>query len=89
LNNSQLKYLSEEGLHNDNITLPQLLGALSVKIDAAVEDLKAFDAAKISEARAVGRKQLPSTVLGLLFHAAEHTMRHTGQILVTAKVLAN
>ncbi|WP_298713340.1 PNGase F N-terminal domain-containing protein [Chitinophaga sp.] len=37
--------------------------------------------------RGVGRKQLPSTVMGLLFHAAEHTMRHTGQLLVTVKVL--
>jgi uncharacterized damage-inducible protein DinB len=26
-------------------------------------------------------------VLGLLFHAAEHTMRHTGQLLVTARLL--
>jgi uncharacterized damage-inducible protein DinB len=37
--------------------------------------------------RGVGRKQLPSTVVGLLFHAAEHTMRHTGQLLVTVKIL--
>ena len=35
----------------------------------------------------VGRKKLPSTVLGLLFHAAEHTQRHTGQLLVTVRVL--
>jgi uncharacterized damage-inducible protein DinB len=35
----------------------------------------------------VGRKQTPSTVVGLLFHAAEHTMRHTGQLLVTVRVL--
>jgi uncharacterized damage-inducible protein DinB len=41
----------------------------------------------LTEHRAVGRAQLPSTVLGLLFHAAEHTMRHTGQLLVTAKVV--
>jgi uncharacterized damage-inducible protein DinB len=35
----------------------------------------------------VGRAKLPSTVLGLLFHAAEHTQRHVGQLLVTAKVV--
>jgi len=41
----------------------------------------------LTEARKVGRAGLPSTTLGLLFHAAEHTMRHTGQLLVTVKVL--
>jgi uncharacterized damage-inducible protein DinB len=39
----------------------------------------------LTDPRGVGRKQLPSTVLGLLFHAAEHTMRHTGQLLVTVR----
>jgi uncharacterized damage-inducible protein DinB len=37
--------------------------------------------------RLVGRAQLPSNVLGLLFHAAEHTMRHTGQVITTAKIV--
>ena len=37
----------------------------------------------------VGRRKLPSTVLGLLFHAAEHTQRHTGQLLVTVRVLTD
>ncbi|RYE28340.1 MAG: DinB family protein, partial [Sphingobacteriaceae bacterium] len=37
--------------------------------------------------RGVGRQQLPSTVFGLLIHAAEHTQRHVGQLLVTVKVL--
>jgi hypothetical protein len=35
----------------------------------------------------VGRAQLPTTVLGLLFHVAEHTQRHTGQLIATAKVV--
>tara|TARA_R110000850_G_scaffold83886_2_gene179954 strand:- start:1798 stop:1986 length:189 start_codon:yes stop_codon:yes gene_type:complete len=37
--------------------------------------------------RGVGRGQLPSTVGGLLFHAAEHTQRHFGKLLVTVKVI--
>jgi uncharacterized damage-inducible protein DinB len=37
--------------------------------------------------RPVGRARIPSTVLGLLFHAAEHAQRHTGQLLVTVRVL--
>jgi uncharacterized damage-inducible protein DinB len=38
--------------------------------------------------RGVGRAQLPSNVLGLLFHAAEHSTRHAGQLITTAKILA-
>lgn len=87
LSNAQLKYLSEEGLQNDAMRVPDLLSVLSDKVNASIEELKGFDGAKVLEVRGVGRKQLPSTVLGLLFHAAEHTMRHTGQMLVTAKVL--
>ena len=37
--------------------------------------------------REVGRARLPSTVLGLLFHGAEHTQRHVGQIITTAKIV--
>ena len=40
-----------------------------------------------TEARTVGRKQLPTTVLGLYFHAAEHSQRHVGQLLVTVSVV--
>ena len=43
--------------------------------------------ASLLEPRAVGRAGLPSTVLGLLFHAAEHAQRHTGQVIVTAKLV--
>jgi uncharacterized damage-inducible protein DinB len=39
------------------------------------------------EPRAVGRARLPSTVLGLIFHAAEHAQRHVGQIVTTTKIL--
>ena len=39
------------------------------------------------EAREVGRKRLPTTVLGLLFHAAEHTQRHAGQVATTVRMV--
>jgi hypothetical protein len=35
----------------------------------------------------VGRGRLPSTVIGLLFHAAEHTQRHAGQVVTTARIV--
>jgi hypothetical protein len=37
--------------------------------------------------RRVGRAGLPSNVIGLLFHAAEHSTRHAGQAITTARVL--
>lgn len=49
--------------------------------------LRSTPEASLTEVRGVGRAQLPSTVLGLLFHAAEHTQRHVGQLLVTARVV--
>jgi hypothetical protein len=39
------------------------------------------------EQRGVGRAQLPSTVLGLLFHGGEHAARHAGQIVTTARIV--
>ena len=41
---------------------------------------------RFAEARGIGRKQLPTTVGGLLVHCAEHTQRHTGQMVTTAKL---
>ena len=43
--------------------------------------------ASLLEPRAVGRQRLPSTVLGLLYHAAEHATRHTGQAVTTTTIL--
>ena len=83
----QLSYISSEGTENKTITLSFLLATLEDQILAAIEQLKNTDGDTLTTFRGVGRKQLPSTVLGLLFHAAEHTMRHTGQLLVTARVL--
>jgi uncharacterized damage-inducible protein DinB len=48
--------------------------------------IRALDPATLAEPRAVGRKQLPTTVIGLLVHIAEHTQRHVGQALSAAKL---
>ncbi|MDH7461051.1 DinB family protein [Chitinophagaceae bacterium 26-R-25] len=87
LNQGQLAYLSAEGKKNDTVTLNTLLINFNKQIDLSLEQLKTTNENSLTEFRGVGRKQLPSTVMGLLFHAAEHTMRHTGQLLVTVKVL--
>ena len=87
LSDQQLTYLSLEGKPNDQLSVSQLLSVLDAQLNAAIEQLKAIDEKQLTDARTVGRKQLPSTVMGLLFHAAEHTMRHTGQLLVTVTVI--
>jgi uncharacterized damage-inducible protein DinB len=87
LSQAQLDYLSKEGKDNPAIKLQELLDHLSKETDRAIEYLKQIKDDSLLQPRGVGRKQLPSNVLGLLFHSAEHAQRHTGQLLVTAKVL--
>jgi hypothetical protein len=53
----------------------------------AIDVLRATPRDTLLEPRAVGRKALPSTVIGLLCHVAEHTQRHVGQCIVTSKVV--
>ncbi|MFN2398607.1 MAG: DinB family protein [Gemmatimonadaceae bacterium] len=55
-------------------------------IEDAIALMRSVPRERLHERRTVGRAALPSTVLGLLFHAAEHAQRHTGQIITTAKV---
>lgn len=57
-------------------------------IDAALHDLGTYFEDDLFTPREVGRAKLPATVLGLLFHAAEHTTRHAGQIRTLARVLS-
>lgn len=87
LSAEQLDYLKQEKQSHSDLTAAILVSRLSERIDMALEQLRMTDETKITEPRYVGRKALPSTVMGLLFHAAEHTMRHTGQLLVTVNVL--
>jgi len=86
LNEQQLQYLKDEGKENLSITVNSLLENLNHQTEKSVEQLKQTGENILTEKRFVGRKKIPSTVLGLLFHTAEHTMRHTGQLLVTVKI---
>jgi uncharacterized damage-inducible protein DinB len=65
----------------------ELAQAFERQVERALEQLRATPESTLRDARGVGRQQLPSTVLGLLFHAAEHTQRHVGQIVTTAKIV--
>jgi len=87
LSEQQLHYLKAEGLEDSTINVAGLLDNLNTQTQRSIQQLRETDINTLTEKRGVGRKQIPSTVLGLLFHAAEHTMRHTGQLLVTVKIL--
>jgi len=69
------------------LTTVELVRRFSEQIDQTIEQLKNTDPKTLTEPRTVGRAQLPTTVIGLYVHAAEHTMRHVGQLSVTVRML--
>jgi uncharacterized damage-inducible protein DinB len=70
-----------------NVTAQDLVRAFHEQVDRVIEELRATDEKTLADARSVGRARLPSTRLGLIVHAAEHTQRHVGQLLVTTRIL--
>jgi uncharacterized damage-inducible protein DinB len=83
----QLQQLAAEGTEDPSLSSEGLVQLFQQQVVAALAQLSTTEEATLTEVRFVGRAKLPSTVLGLLVHAAEHTMRHTGQLLVTVQVL--
>jgi hypothetical protein len=73
--------------HEQAETADVLVRQAQAAIDRALVQVRATPLCTLDEAREVGRQHLPSTVLGLLFHAAEHAQRHSAQIITTAKIL--
>jgi uncharacterized damage-inducible protein DinB len=90
LSQQQLEYLAaEEKPGQDTITCKTLVKLFNYQIDKCLYELSIAEEDALLEIRGVGREQIPSTVIGLLVHAAEHTTRHYGQLLVTVIVLKN
>jgi uncharacterized damage-inducible protein DinB len=56
-------------------------------VERALAQVRDTPAGELLDRREVGRGRLPSTVIGLLFHAAEHTQRHVGQAVTTARIV--
>lgn len=80
---------SEDVSPGINLSIESLLSRFNEQINKAMNQLKQTEEKTLGEFRGVGRKQLPSTVIGLLVHGAEHTMRHLGQLMVTIKILTS
>jgi uncharacterized damage-inducible protein DinB len=89
LSPDQLLALKSEGVNDASLTKENLLDVLNHKISTVLNELTSINEETLTESREVGRQKLPSTKIGLIFHAAEHTMRHSGQLHVTVKVLVH
>jgi uncharacterized damage-inducible protein DinB len=85
LNAEQLTALKTE--YDPGISREELLAEFHQGLDSAAERVRAFVGVDLEQPRAVGKKQLPTSVGGLLVHLADHAQRHTGQIVTTAKLL--
>jgi hypothetical protein len=77
---------TESSTPEQPVTATDLVEGFALQVTGALELMREMDPGNLAEPRAVGRLGLPSTVRGLLFHAAEHVQRHLGQLLVTARV---
>ncbi len=88
LSDTQKSALAQERtLSVDRPPIKPLLDNWRGTVERALAQLASTPDAALPDARGVGRSQLPSTVLGLLFHAAEHAARHTGQVVTTARLV--
>ena len=87
LSPDQFAALRAEGEPLASADVPRVLDALGARVDAAVAELRTIDVTSLGDFRAVGRAQLPSTVIGCLVHGAEHAMRHVGQLSVTTRIV--
>lgn len=89
LSEAQREALRAEGQPGDPpAPLSEIVNDAQAQIDRALAQLRATRRDALLDFRGVGRAQLPSNVLGLLFHAAEHSTRHMGQLITTAKIVA-
>ena len=90
LSPAQLAILDDEGTADRAPdSAARLIATFDATVEQALAQLRRTPEATLLEERSVGRKRLPSTVLGLLFHAAEHTPRHLGQIATTVKAIVS
>jgi len=85
LTNDQIAVMQQEGTPEGALT--ELLAGVDAALARSEHRLKTLDPASIYGRRSIGRKRLPSTVIGLIVHLAEHTQRHLGQAITTTKLL--
>ena len=88
LSDEQKAALREEGAAGDPpASLAAVVASVEPTIERALQQLASTPRESLLDERKLGRAGLPTTVLGLLFHAAEHSTRHVGQAITTAKIV--
>ena len=86
LSDAQLATLRAEPTQS-GLDAATVVTEVAAAIDAALAQIRATSRDTLTETRLVGRKRLPTTVLGLIFHAAEHATRHAGQIATLRRIV--
>lgn len=87
LSEKQFDFLKQETAETSELNSEELVNQAKLSIENVLEFCKIVSGEILFEDRFVGRKKLPTNVFGLLFHIAEHTARHVGQIITTAKIV--
>jgi hypothetical protein len=85
LTGDQLAFLRAE--QNPGTTRDALLEACEAALQRTEAAVRAIPPASFAEPRYIGRQRIPTTVIGLAIHIAEHTQRHCGQAITTSKLL--
>ena len=88
LSERQFSELAKESSADAAENAEQLINQAAAQIENALKAIRAVKIETLFEPRFVGRERLETTVFGLLFHIAEHTQRHVGQIVTTAKIVS-
>ena len=78
---------AEQGGEGKQESLAELLAEVEVSFSDAADRIRVLATAELNTPRFVGRKQLPTSIGGAMIHVADHTQRHTGQVVTTAKVI--
>lgn len=86
LDEAQKRAALAEG-REERLDADALLAELDRVMAAALAQIRATGDTELLQPRGVGRQQLPSTVMGLVFHAAEHASRHAGQAITTSRLV--
>jgi uncharacterized damage-inducible protein DinB len=89
LSGPQRAALEQEKQHAPHVGATELVSGFRAVVERALDQLRATGDDVLDEPRAVGRDRLPSSVRGLLHHAAEHTARHAGQLATTLRVISD
>jgi hypothetical protein len=88
LSNEQLQYLSAEGKQEKkSVDVSALLKTFHGQVNLSLKQLSETDPGTLTDKREIGRQKIPTTLVGLYVHAAEHSMRHIGQLLVTVRLI--